>query len=404
MRIQYNELDSIIENTSGLQLLRQFSIEMYNVGSRNLHELFKKTPNLQYLSLRRDKIRDKSITIDSLLKLKSLKMENITQKNIAKFLLDSEKFVDLEEINLLYNKIRNLQEDFNNFVNLKRFSVTQNYGLKSIIFNKDKLSNLEFLDLSDNRIIDFPDSIENLVNLKTLILYNNNITIISEKLYGLTKLTMLNLAHNKLKKLSDSIGNLHNLQLLNISKNKNLKKLPASISKLKEIKQLYISGIGLETYPVEFCYFSKLERLVMNNNNIETIPNEIVNLTSLNYLSIRMNNISSLPIEIKLLKNYNKFDIYHDSYSNSLSPECEYYQSKNLLVALDNLPVTLKEIRLYKPSCRNYDDYYKKPIKIPFGCKLYIDDILITEETLFDIQHYNGSLHKFINKENFSRR
>lgn len=72
-------------------------------------------------------------------------------------------------------------------------------------------------------------------------------------------------------------------------------------------------------------------------------------------------NIKLMP----LIANYNipltSFDI------NNILEECEFICINNLKKNITNLPFNLKEIRLYKPS-------KKIKTKIPFGCKLYIND------------------------------
>jgi hypothetical protein len=62
--------------------------------------------------------------------------------------------------------------------------------------------------------------------------------------------------------------------------------------------------------------------------------------------------------------------IFFNSYDNlnNLSCECEYLQINNLDFPLNNLPHTIKEIRLNLP--------HKVNIKKPFDCKIYIDDML----------------------------
>jgi hypothetical protein len=58
-----------------------------------------------------------------------------------------------------------------------------------------------------------------------------------------------------------------------------------------------------------------------------------------------------------------------DSYDiDNLSNDCTYLQINYLEVPLTNLPITMEEIRLYNPQLLD--------IKLPFDCKLYINDIL----------------------------
>ena len=55
---------------------------------------------------------------------------------------------------------------------------------------------------------------------------------------------------------------------------------------------------------------------------------------------------------------------------DNLSCDCEYLQVEGLEKPLINLPTSIQEIRLYLPKIKLRD------IKVPFGCKVYEDDIL----------------------------
>jgi Leucine-rich repeat (LRR) protein len=363
-------------------------LELKNIKSVTLENILSNYPNLKHLFLQRDKIRDKPIAINNLFKLNLLTLKMITQENIITFLQNSEKFLDLQFLLLDSCKIRVLQKKFYDFVNLTTLQITKNYGLKNVVFEKYKLQNLTNLNLSNNKMANVPESIDNLINLQVLFLSENNIVDVGEEIFNLAKLTKLDLSKNKIKKISDSIGNLQSLKELSLSKNKNLKKIPLSMSNLKQIERLELINIGLEYFPRELCYFEKLRILYLDSNKLEMIPREISNLTKLTFLSISMNNLKSLPIEIKNNSNFHKFLIYENSYSENLSLECEYYQSRNFNKNLDNLPTNIKEIRLYTPSCKDINHYYyNKIIKIPFDCQLYIDNNIITEEMMYRLFH-----------------
>ena len=91
-------------------------------------------------------------------------------------------------------------------------------------------------------------------------------------------------------------------------------------------------------------------------------------MTKLEYIYLRANKLNYISKELSKVK---ELSIYTDSYANlnNLSGECEYLQINGLKQPLKNLPVTIKEIRLYEPII--------KDIKIPYGCSLYIDNIKI---------------------------
>lgn len=369
----------------------------------NLLEELKKFKNLKKILMTRGKINYKcsNLPIDVLQKLLAIKLMDTSSKFINDFLEDSERLETLEELTLFNNNIEVMNRKLHDFVNIKKLTIGYNRKMHSVNFEQNKLLSLTILNLSCNTINILPDSIEYLLNLEQLILDNNNLVTISKKIGNLKKLKMLVMSRNKLEKLPDSIGDLSELKILNIDKNKKLGTLPVFMSNLKNLVVLQISNIGLTNYPVELCYLPKLERLIMCNNKLERIPNQIHNLTNLIHLSIRHNNLNSLPIEITNFKNFRTFEILQNSYSsiNNLSPTCEYFQIRNLVIPLTNIPSTMKEIRIYLPQhnmyfCNAMD--YLNCVKIPVCCKLYIENVLITDEMIYDSLHGKMEWYQFL--------
>ena len=78
-----------------------------------------------------------------------------------------------------------------------------------------------------------PDSIGNLKNLLVLYLSDNQLTSksIPKKFWDLTTLEYLNITDNKLVELSEGIGNLINLKELRLYNN-DIQTLPNSIGKM----------------------------------------------------------------------------------------------------------------------------------------------------------------------------
>jgi hypothetical protein len=77
-----------------------------------------------------------------------------------------------------------------------------------------QLSNLETLDLSNNRLNELPAELGQLTNLETLDLAYNRLTALPAELGQLTNLKMLNLRSNDLTALPAELGRLTNLETL----------------------------------------------------------------------------------------------------------------------------------------------------------------------------------------------
>ena len=104
----------------------------------------------------------------------------------------------------------------------------------------------------------------------------------------------------------------------------------------------------------------------MWKNHLTTLPDSIGCLTNLTALSLQRNKLKKITSSIKNIINV---ELGTDSYDiDNLSNDCNYLQIDKLDIPLTNLPTTMEEIRLYNPKMVD--------IKLPFGCKLYINDIL----------------------------
>ena len=113
------------------------------------------------------------------------------------------------------------------------------------------LSNLTFLDLSDNKLQHFPDSVGvNLEHLETLLIRNNTLKSLPSGIGGLTALETLVLSSNALETLPKSIGKCTNLAVLDLKDN-HVNFLPKEILACKKITNL----------DMEFRYLTVLQSL-----------------------------------------------------------------------------------------------------------------------------------------------
>jgi len=150
------------------------------------------------------------------------------------YLFSDENFVKIlsTPFNLLDKDWNPVQLDFNKNPNWtyslisdnanKVFSIEwQNNNIKDLdgIWN---FTNLQWLDLSDNKIEVLSEELCNLVNLTDLIIVNNKIKLIPYYIKNLTNLQYLNLQGNDLKSLSDIMLELKNLKILILNHNNTL--------------------------------------------------------------------------------------------------------------------------------------------------------------------------------------
>jgi Leucine-rich repeat (LRR) protein len=75
------------------------------------------------------------------------------------------------------------------------------------------------------------------------------------------------------------------------------------MAKLKNLKDLHLSGKQLNGFPKSICYLPNLEKLSITCKNIQNIPPEISKMLSLKELTIDTQGTSfSFPRQIKYLK------------------------------------------------------------------------------------------------------
>jgi Leucine-rich repeat (LRR) protein len=142
--------------------------------------------------------------------------------------------------------------------------------LPDLFVNIGKLTNLKYLNLSDNKITTIPKNIfDNLINLKYLWFARNEITAkgLPENIFDkLTNLTQLYFSNNQIsaKDMSENIFNkLTNLTVLSLCNNEIIvKDLPRKIFKrLAKLQHLYISSPLMNEISTRYIRASKEEKL-----------------------------------------------------------------------------------------------------------------------------------------------
>jgi Leucine-rich repeat (LRR) protein len=176
------------------------------------------------------------------------------------------------------------------------------------------------------------------------------------------------LEQNKIESLPLEIAQLVNLEMLSLCRNQ-IESLPSGIGQLVNLQYLYLRYNQIKSLPPEVGQLTKLKTLLLSTNKIESLPSEIANLVNLKEFSLIRNQIVNIPLEITKLKEV----IYMDETSyniNNLDLDCKCLIFKYLKNPIDNLPICLEELWL------SYPIISINQLKIPFGCKVYVNNIL----------------------------
>jgi hypothetical protein len=108
------------------------------------------------------------------------------------------------------------------------------------------LTNLQFLNLANNKLTNIPTQIGNLKNLEGLYLENNKLTSIPSELGNLTNLVTLNLYNNLIENVPMELCKLHKLAYLNLMYNP-INTITYELYKLPKLKTIYPNKIEKET-------------------------------------------------------------------------------------------------------------------------------------------------------------
>lgn len=110
----------------------------------------------------------------------------------------------------------------------------------------------------------------------------------------------LDLSKQKLTEFPKEIRKLTNLQYLDLSKNK-ITDVPRWIGELKDLQVLILSKTKIDSLPPEFGQLIHLKSLIMNRCELQGLPHSIGNLKELRTLDLWGDNFSSYPYELKYL-------------------------------------------------------------------------------------------------------
>ncbi len=249
----------------------------------------------------------------------------LTAKSLISYMCTSKYYNNICSENKLWNKL--LLNDFNN-VTIKKNNNYETYKINFILTKLQKTigyestcENLYYLKLIEcsndgkpkqthnyniehRKIIHIdmiPTEFMYLQFLQTLILNNNNFTILPPEIGKINNLQELILNNNNITIIPKEIGQLVNLQYLSLCSN-DITILPPEIGNLHNLKTLSLLFNNIEHVPLEIYNLSKLQNLALAHNNITIIHSEIENLFNLQTLSLEFNQINTIPKEIGKLR------------------------------------------------------------------------------------------------------
>lgn len=191
----------------------------------------------------------------------------------------------LEELDFYDNRINHISSHVNKFVKLKNLDLSFN-KIKNIK-NIDRLVNLENLYFVQNKISEIKN-LETLKNLKNLELGGNRITEILPTMLQLPSIEQLWLGKNKITKF-ENLSALTSLRVLSIQSNRITK--IEGLEKLVNLEELYLLHNGISKIE-NLEHNTKLTVLDVTSNKLEKLEN-LLHLTKLTDFWCSYNKISS---------------------------------------------------------------------------------------------------------------
>ncbi|MGX7111399.1 NEAT domain-containing protein [Gemella cuniculi] len=213
---------------------------------------------------------------------------------------------NIERINLGGNKVTKVSEEL--FAN--------NRKLKSVNLSANQLGTVPENLFSNNPVLEEIQLDQAWLSSLPSNIFKKN-----------PKLKSLGLMENKLKQLDDNIfSNNPALSFLGLQNNE-LAKLPASVSQLTELKDLYAQNNQLTTMPQGFEKLEKLNKLNLNYNQLTTLEDGVwKNLAKNNaYVYLVGNQLSTIPLDI--IKENGKLSLL-DIANNNLPASIPYNESE----------------------------------------------------------------------------
>jgi len=321
--IQFKRLPKAVLKCKNLEFL-----ELVNLPIRNIFNL-KKFPNLKSVYL----LNNKQLRPLHLSKSKSIITFGMRGENPTNLPKSFNKLSNLEKLDLADNKLSRFPTGIRDNKYLKEILLgTNNLTLED--GRMEESASLEKLELQKNKIKKIPASIAGFPNLKKLTLNFNAIEKVSDGISTLIKLEQLSFYNNKLASFPDGVFNLSSLKEIDLYFNQ-IERIDDRLGNLKELEVLFLSNNRLISLPEVVGSMPNLKELYLSNNRLSDLPRSLSNLQFLRVLRINNNYLTQVPGDLLKLINLENIDIS----SNKITELPEDVASLNhlkLLVMMNN--------------------------------------------------------------------
>ena len=356
-------------------------------------EIITNLTSLETLNLNYNAIKNFPENIDRLINLKKIFLnyeKGINSPTELTLPTNFGQLHQLEELKIYHSHMEKLPESFTNLKKLTTLVITGE-ALSFLYPSSDKngkhlthlpddfenLSNLQYVDFSDNFITHLPDGFGNLSNLQHIDFSRNKLTFLPDSFGNLRELQTAIFTNNYLLTIPDSFNKLKHLETLNLSKQvqyyqkntlKKFNTFPNVICELKSLKTLDLSNNFIKNLPDSFGNLTNLTTLDIGDNKLNFLPESLSHLKNLRTLSVIHNRLKSIPEGIGNLTNLRLLDLsanrqvqsVPDSFSKLIGLQELYLEGTGIV----NLPSEIMELPnltlgLTKNQAESFSNYTK---------------------------------------------
>lgn len=283
LNISHNDLNTIPSSLGSLANLQKLNLSHNRIKS--IHDSFGNLENLEVLFLGNNLFSSIPAPICRLTALKVLSLCNnelgkcnsfpIGNANPSQYLPQGNN-----PIKSIHSSIGNYQPRPVSF-NIPTSCFPETFG---------DLINLEEIDLSGNYIKNIPEFFKKFQNLIILHFNDNYIENVPDVIGDLRRLKSLSLEKNQIQEIPDSLGKLQRLQKCNFSDNR-LTSIPKSLYTLSHLRKLYLQNNLICAIPNAHKdhKLKRLREVDLSNNHLSCLPDWVESLPELKLFGITNN-------------------------------------------------------------------------------------------------------------------
>ncbi|MDU0369877.1 leucine-rich repeat domain-containing protein [Hymenobacter endophyticus] len=179
-----------------------------------------------------------------------------------------------------------------------------------------KLKRLKKLNLSYNRLTQFPTELYQLDSLEELNLERNWLDSIPPSIRQMERLRVLNLSSNQLTRYPEAVNALANLRELHLG-NANIRRLPLSTRQLRNLEVMDVGNQRNErankVHNVDaLTVLPHLRRVSLEYNPLDSLPAAVYQLQKLQELNIKGTGLDTLSVNLRRLPSLRKLELYYE--------------------------------------------------------------------------------------------